>query len=270
MISPSSSRSRRTGRPRGRREEEKGTKSVGREENGERGQRGPGLPQEDLSDRFRFKGWPQRATARNCEGASRGGAGSREGLLVNFEHHASPGYSEHGRTQSAGRPRALAIAIQRALILPIPPAARRTMRTCAVRGNPARRQVEVINLGLGMVSCHMPPFHGAIWMYSVSVGWKDPCKMTSCGISGRSLAGVRDGQKQCAEECNIWGDDEQPRRRLYPTLVELGEKAELERFKKMGVYQHMPRDVARREARGNIVKVKWVRVKKGSEQHPES
>lgn len=54
--------------------------------------------------------------------------------------------------------------------------------------------------------------------------------------------------------------DEQRWKRLDPTLVELGEKAELERFKKTGVYEYVRRDVARRGTAFKSVKAKLMRV----------
>lgn len=57
--------------------------------------------------------------------------------------------------------------------------------------------------------------------------------------------------------------DEQIWKRLDPKLVELGEKAELDRFQKMGVYDYVPRDIARPDPTGAIVKAEWVRMNKG-------
>jgi hypothetical protein len=55
---------------------------------------------------------------------------------------------------------------------------------------------------------------------------------------------------------------------LDPTLVEQGEKAELQRFRDMNVYEYVPRDQAITDEGGKFVKVKWVRVNKGTAQNP--
>lgn len=44
--------------------------------------------------------------------------------------------------------------------------------------------------------------------------------------------------------------DEQSPKKLDPFLVEQGEKAELGRFKRMGVYEYVPRDVMRTDPTG--------------------
>lgn len=46
-----------------------------------------------------------------------------------------------------------------------------------------------------------------------------------------------------AEVFCIWSCDAQSWRRLEPNLVEVGGDTELYRSKKMGVYEHTPRDV---------------------------
>ena len=56
---------------------------------------------------------------------------------------------------------------------------------------------------------------------------------------------------------------------LDPSLVEAGERDELARFQKMGVYDYVDRDTARSDPEGKFVKVKWVRVNKGSSTSPK-
>lgn len=55
---------------------------------------------------------------------------------------------------------------------------------------------------------------------------------------------------------------------MDPKLVEIGEKAELETFKKMGFYEYVPRSVAKNDS-GKTVNAKWVRINKGSEEIAE-
>lgn len=51
--------------------------------------------------------------------------------------------------------------------------------------------------------------------------------------------------------------------------MEIGEKADLERSKKMGVYEYVSRSEAMQDFTGKTVKAKLARVSKGSEKHPE-
>lgn len=53
-------------------------------------------------------------------------------------------------------------------------------------------------------------------------------------------------------DCN----DEQDWKKLDPKLVEKGEREELERFKKMGVYDYVSRAEAENDQEGKAVKVK--------------
>jgi hypothetical protein len=62
--------------------------------------------------------------------------------------------------------------------------------------------------------------------------------------------------------------DENTWEMLDPKLVEEGEKAELQRFRDMNVYEYVPRDQAINDEGGKFVKVKWVRVNKGTTQKP--
>ena len=61
---------------------------------------------------------------------------------------------------------------------------------------------------------------------------------------------------------NIWEE-------LGPEKVAEGERAELERFQKMGVYDYETRAVAMNDELGKFVKVKWVRTNKGTAMDPE-
>lgn len=63
--------------------------------------------------------------------------------------------------------------------------------------------------------------------------------------------------------------DGQTWKKLGPKLGELGERAELHRFKKMGVYECVSREAVRRDPIGRTARVKWARVNKGSEDSPE-
>ena len=62
--------------------------------------------------------------------------------------------------------------------------------------------------------------------------------------------------------------DENTWERLDQHLVEEGEKAELARFKKMGVYSYVRRSEAVNDLDGTFVKVKWVRTNKGTLAQP--
>ena len=63
--------------------------------------------------------------------------------------------------------------------------------------------------------------------------------------------------------------DENTWEELDPERVAEGERAELERFKKMGVYGYEMRAVAMNDELGKFVKVKWVRTNKGTALNPE-
>ena len=63
--------------------------------------------------------------------------------------------------------------------------------------------------------------------------------------------------------------DEGTGERLDPKLVALGEKAEMDRFKKMNVYDYVNRDVALSDPDGKFVNVKWVRTNKGTFEKPD-
>jgi hypothetical protein len=56
---------------------------------------------------------------------------------------------------------------------------------------------------------------------------------------------------------------------LDPKAVEQGEKEELARFRTMGVYEYVSLDKATNDPEGKFVKVKWVRINKGSREHPQ-
>jgi hypothetical protein len=62
--------------------------------------------------------------------------------------------------------------------------------------------------------------------------------------------------------------DENTWEELDPKLVEEGEKAELQRFRDMNVYEYVSRDQAINDEGGKFVKVKWVRVNKGTPRDP--
>ena len=64
--------------------------------------------------------------------------------------------------------------------------------------------------------------------------------------------------------------DENTREELDPEKVAEGERAELERFKKMGVYDYETRAVAIHDEFGKFVKAKWVRTNKGTAMEPVS
>lgn len=81
--------------------------------------------------------------------------------------------------------------------------------------------------------------------------------------------------------CEMWADeirrvvveleyyDEQTWKRLVPELVQKGEREELDRFMKTGVYEYMTRRWAEEDPEGKKVKVKWVRPSEGAEYRPE-
>ena len=55
---------------------------------------------------------------------------------------------------------------------------------------------------------------------------------------------------------------------LDPALVGAGEKDEMDRFARMNVYQYVSRDQAIEDREGKFIKVKWVRINKGTSQNP--
>ena len=63
--------------------------------------------------------------------------------------------------------------------------------------------------------------------------------------------------------------DEHLGARLNQKLVQTGEAVELERFAKMGVYGYAERTTAMSDPEGVFVKVKWVRINKGTQQDPQ-
>ena len=63
-------------------------------------------------------------------------------------------------------------------------------------------------------------------------------------------------------EKNTWEE-------LDPEKVSEGERAELETFKKVGVYDFETRAVVMNDELGKFVKVKWVRTKKCTAMDPE-
>lgn len=63
--------------------------------------------------------------------------------------------------------------------------------------------------------------------------------------------------------------DEQTEKRLDPDLVVQGEREELARFQKMGVYDNVRRDEADNDPERKIVKVTWPRINKGTDDKPE-
>ena len=56
---------------------------------------------------------------------------------------------------------------------------------------------------------------------------------------------------------------------LDPQLVASGEKDELDRFRKMGVYSYVPREQAEQDMEGTFVRTKWVRIDKGTPASPK-
>ena len=62
--------------------------------------------------------------------------------------------------------------------------------------------------------------------------------------------------------------DENTWEELDPKQVAVAEQAELQRFRDMKVYEYVPRDLAVNDVEGKFVKVKWVRVNKGTPQEP--
>lgn len=75
--------------------------------------------------------------------------------------------------------------------------------------------------------------------------------------------GVSDEVRRCILDIEYCG--EQTRKKSDPILVEQGEKVEQERFYSMGASGYDSRDEARRNLSGKTVKVRRVRINKGSE-----
>jgi hypothetical protein len=63
--------------------------------------------------------------------------------------------------------------------------------------------------------------------------------------------------------------DENTWEELDPVKVTAGERDELERFTKMGVYEYIGREQAMTDPEGKFVKVKWVRTNKGTAKDQE-
>ena len=63
-------------------------------------------------------------------------------------------------------------------------------------------------------------------------------------------------------------DDETTGELFNQRLVREAEDAELQRFKKMGVYDYVGRQTAHQDGEGIFVKVRWVRVNKGTKTNP--
>ena len=68
---------------------------------------------------------------------------------------------------------------------------------------------------------------------------------------------------------DLWYHDEVTWESLPPDLVAAGEQQELARFKSMGVHSYVLREDAEKDADGVHVKTKWVRVHKGTAEHPQ-
>lgn len=62
--------------------------------------------------------------------------------------------------------------------------------------------------------------------------------------------------------------DENTWEALNPRLVGEAEKEEMSRLRKMQVYSYRPRWEALQDKGGKFVKVKWVRINKGSPEKP--
>lgn len=62
-------------------------------------------------------------------------------------------------------------------------------------------------------------------------------------------------------------NDEQTRKRLDPKLVDIAEKTEIIRFKKIGVYGYIPRSMSKNDSNGKTVRAMWVRTKTRSEEN---
>ena len=63
--------------------------------------------------------------------------------------------------------------------------------------------------------------------------------------------------------------DENTWEELDGELVKAAEQDEMRRFQKMGVYTYTSREAAEKDAGGKFVRVKWVRVNKGSAAAPK-
>ena len=63
--------------------------------------------------------------------------------------------------------------------------------------------------------------------------------------------------------------DEQIWEQLDLVLVHKGEQDEMRRFREMGVYSYVDRETAYQDKDGVFVKVKWVRINKGTADNPK-
>ena len=63
--------------------------------------------------------------------------------------------------------------------------------------------------------------------------------------------------------------DEVTWEKLDPSLVKAAEEEEMARFAKMGVYKHVSRTEAEKDPTGKFVKVKWIRINKGTATEPK-
>ena len=91
----------------------------------------------------------------------------------------------------------------------------------------------------------------------------------SWGLSSVSDLCEEELADQRGEAACPWYWDEHSGERLDPKLVAKAEKDELDRFQKMGVYSYIRREEALADADGTFVKVKWVRINKGTREKPK-
>lgn len=75
-------------------------------------------------------------------------------------------------------------------------------------------------------------------MEDVPVGKRERCKRALGGAWELSMACAREGVQRCAAGVDFECCGEQIWKKSDPILMEQGEKAELERFKKMGVNEY--------------------------------
>jgi hypothetical protein len=89
------------------------------------------------------------------------------------------------------------------------------------------------------------------------------------GINGVSDMCEQDHEDIRRIETDMQYYDENTWEALDPEKVAQGEKAEIERFRKMMVYEYVSRERAQEDEEGKFVKVKWVRTNKGTSLEQE-
>ena len=80
---------------------------------------------------------------------------------------------------------------------------------------------------------------------------------------------INEVSDMCEKDAEVEFLDEVTWEKLDSKLVKAAEEEEMARFTKMGVYKHVSRQEAEKDLEGKFVKVKWVRINKGTAEKPK-